>query len=162
MVRRNGHRFRHSAAATALSGFAMALGVLLAQPRALAQPSVTRLDESTRGARVQAAVRSQVTVDQRVDAELPGDVTFENERGETVRLEQYFDGERPVLLNFAYYSCPVVCDLVLRETVKGLSEIGWTAGDEYRFVSISIDPRDNAAAARETKRTLLEQYGRSW
>ena len=125
-----------------------------------AQPGVPRVDETTRPARVQAAVRAHVGVDQRVDQAVPLDATFVDERGNAVQLGDFFDGERPVVLNFAYYSCPVVCDLVLREMVTGLAEIGWTAGEEYEVVSISIDPRDGPAAARETKATLLEQYGR--
>ena len=161
MARGHGHRTRHPASRRRVV-LCVASAVLVAGAPAIgwAQPSVTRLDESTRAARTQAAVRAHVGIEQRVDVELPDDVTFQDEHGETVRLGRYFDGSRPVVLNFAYYSCPVVCDLVLREAIEGLSEIGWSAGEDYRFVSISIDPRDDSAAARATEKTLLELYGR--
>src|SRR5476649_2621925 len=50
-----------------------------------------------------------VTFKQRLNAQLPLDVPFKDENEQTVTLAKYFGGERPVILAFVYYSCPMLC-----------------------------------------------------
>src|SRR5689334_24390531 len=54
----------------------------------------------------------EIGFDQNLDQHVPLDVTFRDERGETVRLGDYF-GKRPVVLVFAYYDCPMLCTQVI-------------------------------------------------
>lgn len=130
-------------------------------PRAVAQRGTVELGEDTRAARTQAAVRAQVRVDERLLAQVPTTEQFVDQTGKTVTLGELFDGTQPVVLNFAYYSCPVVCDLVLRETVRSMSQQSWALGEDFRFVSISIDPRDDAAAAAQTRASLAELFDKT-
>ncbi|MEM6959889.1 MAG: SCO family protein, partial [Myxococcota bacterium] len=102
----------------------------------------------------------RIRVDEHLDDELPLDARFRDHRGREVRLGDYFDGDRPVLLNFAYHSCPTLCSMVLSATVNGIKPTEWTAGDEYQVVTISIDPRDSPAVAARKRRGILEEYGR--
>jgi protein SCO1 len=75
--------------------------------------------------------------------------------GRKVHLGDYFDGQRPVLVVLAYYRCPTLCGLVLRGAVEGLSELGYALGDQYRAVTVSFDPRDDAASARKKRKSTL-------
>lgn len=102
-----------------------------------------------------------IGVDEQLEQQMPLDVTFTDHRGRTVRLEDYVDGERPVLLTFAYFTCPVLCSMVLDATTRGIKPLQWTAGDEYEVVTISIDPRDTPEDAAEKRAEVLEGYGRS-
>src|SRR5690349_104476 len=45
-----------------------------------------------------------VSIEQRLGAQLPLDATFRDETGRTVKLGDYF-GKRPVVLTLVYYDC---------------------------------------------------------
>ena len=67
------------------------------------------------------------------------DLQFTAENGYQVPLRQYFSKGKPVLLNFVYYRCPMLCNLVLNGQTAALRELAWTAGKEFEIVTISID-----------------------
>ncbi len=50
---------------------------------------------------------AEVGVEEHLDARLPLEVEFLAEDGRTVRLSDYFDGARPVILTLNYYRCPM-------------------------------------------------------
>lgn len=102
----------------------------------------------------------RIRVEEKLDRPLPLDLEFTDHRGRTVTLDQYFDGTRPVLLTFAYHSCPTLCSMVLDATVNGVKEVEWTAGDEYRIITISIDPKDTPEIAAAKREEILAKYGR--
>lgn len=96
-----------------------------------------------------------------LDAPLPLDLTFKDETGRFRKLSEFFDGERPVVLNLAYFSCPMLCNLVtegLVEAIQEMEEMDWTLGDEFRVLTVSIDPRDTPSAARERKQILVSGH----
>lgn len=128
--------------------FALALSLVLGSV-ASAQPSVM------------PAELEGVDVRERLDKPLPKDAMFRDHTGKSVRLGDYFDGKRPVVLTLAYHSCKVVCSMVLGAEVEVLKEQSWTLGQEYRAVTISIDPRDTPAIAAKKRRQMLALYGRT-
>ena len=91
---------------------------------------------------------------------MPRSLEFKDSEGRIVTLGEYFDGERPVLLSFNYASCPMLCKLQLNGLIDGLRELDWTAGEEYRVVSISIDPSETTQQAAASKQKHLNAYGR--
>ncbi|MEM9188538.1 MAG: SCO family protein [Myxococcota bacterium] len=140
--------------ATMLTGLAV---LSLAAPSSVVGQRVpTRGDATER----HAPALNYVKVNEALGEALPLDTELVDHRGRNVSLRDFFDGEKPVLLNFAYHTCPVVCDAVLNATVETMGQIDWTAGEDYQFVSISIDPRDSPESATDTRATLLERYGR--
>jgi protein SCO1/2 len=100
-----------------------------------------------------------VGIDQRLDASVPLELRFRDEEGRTVRLGDYF-GERPVILNLVYFGCPMLCTHVANGLVGALTALAFTAGDEFRVLTVSIDPRDTPAQAHAKKAAVLERYGR--
>jgi protein SCO1 len=102
----------------------------------------------------------EIAVDEKLDSKLPLDVAFLDHTGKKVQLRDYFDGERPVLLSFAYHTCPTLCSMVLDATTRGISATKWTAGVEYEVVTISIDPKDTPESAAKKRSEVLAQYKR--
>ena len=100
-------------------------------------------------------------VEEHLGAQLDRSLVFTDSEAHPVSLGEVFTGERPVLLVLAYYRCPMLCGLVLRGTAQGLSELGWTPGREYRVVTVSFDPRDTSAAARDKRQSALAGLGRA-
>lgn len=99
-------------------------------------------------------------VDHRGDR-LPLELDFVDSTGHVVQLGQFFDGERAVILSFNYASCPMLCRLQLNGLVEGLRELDWNAGENYRVVSISIDPSETPQQAAASKQQHLNAYGRA-
>jgi protein SCO1/2 len=102
----------------------------------------------------------EVGVSEHLDAKLPMDLEFRDENGDTVTLGQFFDGERPVILTLNYYRCPMLCGLMLNGMVDGLEQMKWTAGNEFEIVTVSINPLETPALAREKKQNYLKRYDR--
>jgi protein SCO1 len=88
------------------------------------------------------------------------DLQFTAESGYQVPLRQYFERGKPVLLNFVYYRCPMLCNLVLNGQTAALRELAWTAGKEFEIVTISIAPEEQFNLARAKRKFYLETYGR--
>src|SRR5690606_18730609 len=101
-----------------------------------------------------------VGIEPRPDAQLPLDAVFRDEEGAVVRLGDYFDGERPVVLIMAYYRCPMLCGLVMEGAVESLKALEYTPGQEYRVLTVSIDARETPELARQKKGNVLGAFAR--
>ncbi len=101
-----------------------------------------------------------VRVDEHLLRQIPLDLTFRDHTGQPVRLRDLLDGEKPVLLNLVYHTCPSFCSLVLDGTVAVLAQQPWTVGEDFTVLTVSIDPRDTPEVAAERRRRALYRYGR--
>jgi protein SCO1/2 len=106
---------------------------------------------------------NEVAVDEMLNGELDMDLRFVDHDGNEVRLGDYFDGERPVLITLNYYRCPTLCNLQLNSltrTLEGFSETSeWLPGNQYRIVTVSIDPREGPELAAKKRQTHLDALG---
>src|SRR2546423_13849368 len=100
-----------------------------------------------------------VGFDQRLDEQIPLNLTFIDDAGRNVRLGDYFGG-KPVILALVYYQCPRLCTLVLNGLVQGMLEMPFTAGKEFEGVTVSFDPRETWELAASQKEAYLQRYGR--
>lgn len=102
----------------------------------------------------------EVGVEEHLDAKLPLDLEFRDEHGQVVKLGDYFDGDKPVILTLNYYKCPMLCGLQLNGLLDGLKELEWTPGQEFELVTVSINPLETPALAAEKKQNYISRYGR--
>jgi protein SCO1/2 len=103
---------------------------------------------------------NDVGVEEHLDAQLPMDLEFVDENGAAVRLGDFFDGDRPVILTLNYYKCPMLCGLQLNGVVDGLEEMDWTPGVEFEMVTVSINPLETPELAKAKKQNYLKRYER--
>jgi len=96
-------------------------------------------------------------VTEHLGALLPLETVFRDEAGTAVRLGDYFDRGKPVLLTFNYSDCPGLCSLQLNGLTRGLSQLEARAGRDYTVVSITIDPKEPWTRARDTKAKYAAQ-----
>ena len=101
----------------------------------------------------------EIGFDQHLDASLPLDTEFTDEEGRTVRIGDYF-GKRPVVLSFVYYGCPMLCLQSLNSLAATLGVLSEHPGRDFEVVSVSIDPRENAAMAKEKKAHYVARSGK--
>lgn len=100
-----------------------------------------------------------IGIDQRLDAQVPLDLSYRDEAGRTVRLSEFF-GKRPVLLSLVYYDCPMLCTQVLNGLVGALDTMSLDAGRDFDVVAVSFDPRDKPSDAAAKKAAYLTRYKR--
>lgn len=91
-----------------------------------------------------------VGIDEKLGEPVPTDITYLNEEGEEVVLEQYFDGKRPVVLNLVYFSCPRVCNYGTNGLLDVVNELdSLDLGDDYQAVTLSFNPDEKPELAKE-------------
>jgi len=100
-----------------------------------------------------------VGIEQRLDQALPLDLVFRDESDNPVKLGDFF-GQKPVLLSFVYYHCPMLCPMALEGLVRSLRPLSWNVGEEFDIVTVSIDEHETAAQAADKKRKIVASYGR--
>jgi len=125
------------------------LVIALAASTSFAQNAYNQLPEVAEG----------VEVDPQFGAQLPLRLRFRDEQNRYVTLKKYFDGRRPVLLSFNYSNCPKLCSVQLRNLAEAMQDIRLKPGRDFELVIVSLDPNEQAAAARELKQTYLTAYG---
>ncbi len=101
-----------------------------------------------------------ISVDERLGQAVDPELRFRDAEGRSVRLGDYLQGDKPVLLTMNYYGCATLCSVQLNAVVAGLRDLDWTAGREFRMVTVSIDPDDDVALARAKQQAYLDVYGR--
>ncbi len=97
-------------------------------------------------------------IDEKLGEKIDLDMDFVNEEGQTVRLREYFNNGRPLLVSFIYYNCPNLCNFHLNGMVESLSKFSWEAGKTYDYLVISIDPNEKSNLAKAKKANLLEAF----
>ncbi|MEM6459804.1 MAG: SCO family protein [Planctomycetota bacterium] len=111
-----------------------------------------------------------VEMTQKLGSMLPLDTPFIDQLGRPVRLGDYFDGDRPVVLQFAYYECPLSCPLMFEGVLEAARSVGpsseggggglagaWLPGEDYTIVTISINPDDDPPASLEKRQGLVDR-----
>jgi protein SCO1/2 len=101
-----------------------------------------------------------VTIDQKIGESVNLDLEFSNEAGERVSLRSFTQGGRPLLLSLAYYTCPGICNVHLNGVTEALKKLPPSSNDIYRYVVVSIDPRETPAVAQQKKQNYLNHIGR--
>jgi protein SCO1/2 len=101
----------------------------------------------------------RVNFDQNLDAQVPLDLTFRDERGDTVRLGDLL-GKKPAILNLVYYECPMLCNEVLNAQLRSLNVLSLDVGKEFDIITVSIDPKETPKLASRKKAMYISRYGR--
>ncbi|HVO56801.1 MAG TPA: SCO family protein, partial [Dongiaceae bacterium] len=95
-----------------------------------------------------------------LNAQMPLDTAFTDENGQHVQLAQYFHQQKPVLLAFVYYGCPMLCTQLEQGVVGSLRMLSFNPGRDYDVVFISFDDRDSTDLAAGKKKSALEHFRR--
>lgn len=103
---------------------------------------------------------ANVGIDQRLNQQIPLDLTFRDETEKTVRLGDYF-GKKPVVLSFVYYRCPMLCSELLIGLESTLKVLKFDVGKQFDVLTVSFDPKDTPDLAAAKKAEIMKRYGRS-
>lgn len=101
-----------------------------------------------------------VGIDQHLDAQLPLDAVLVDEQGRSIPLREFFGRGKPVIVNFVYFRCPMLCTQVLNGLLRSSQAIKFRMHEDFDVLSISIDPRETPAMAAAKKRKYVASYRR--
>jgi protein SCO1/2 len=136
----------------------LALGMLLAAAaQSFAQAAPDNIGPTSSSL---PAILQNVNFRPELNAQMPLDVPFTDENGKSVRLRDYFHQQRPVLLAFVYYGCPMLCTQLEQGVVGSLRMLSFNPGQDYDVVFVSFDDRDTAAMAIAKKNTAMDHFRR--
>ena len=100
-----------------------------------------------------------VGIDQRLNNQVPLDLKFRDETGQTVTLGSYF-GKKPVILSLVYYTCPMLCTMAENGLLNALRDVNFNIGEQFEVVTVSIDPTETPEMAMGKKAVYVGLYGR--
>jgi protein SCO1 len=100
-----------------------------------------------------------VRIDQKLNAQIPLDAQFTDSFGKPVRLRDIL-GRRPAVLALVYYTCPMLCDQILRGVVRGIRPLSLAPGRDFDVIAISINPNEGPADAAAKRDEIVKLYSR--
>lgn len=100
-----------------------------------------------------------VDIDEQLDQQLPLDAVFKDANGREVRLGDYFNRGKPIILTLNYYRCPQLCGLQLNGMTHVLGDITLAPGEDFEIITISFDPLETPSLAKLKQQNYLEYYG---
>jgi protein SCO1/2 len=104
------------------------------------------------------SILDKVGIEQRLNQQLPLELTFTDDAGKQVQLASYF-GKRPAILALVYYQCPMLCSEELNGLTGALQMVSFVPGKDFDVIVVSIDPSEGTDLAAAKKRIYLKRYG---
>jgi protein SCO1/2 len=105
----------------------------------------------------------KVVIAQKLNTQVPLNLTFRDETGKTVHLGDYFGSGtayRPAILGLVYYQCKMLCPEEIDGLVGALEMVKFNPGKDFNVIFVSIDPTETPAMAAKEKTLYLKRYGR--
>lgn len=122
--------------------------------------SGTAFAEKLEATTIASPALAKVDVVERRGENIDLDLQFVSHTGELVTLREYFKGDKPVLLTLNYYNCASLCSAQLNAMLDTLKKMKWTAGDQFRIVTISFDPTDTPEIAAQKRTNYINELGK--
>jgi protein SCO1/2 len=133
---------------------AFALALLLARPTAAQFP------DPMQNIGVRPELLKDVSIDQKLNDQVPMNLMFKDEHGKPVMLGQFFTPGKPVILSLVYFTCPMLCTEELNGLDRSLKMIPMSIGKDFDVVTVSIDPSDQPIMAEAKRDLYTGMYGR--
>ena len=92
-------------------------------------------------------IPTDVGVQERLGNFINLDTEFLNEENEVVTLRNYIDNKHPLVIIPSYFECTRLCNFIFKGVQKTVDELSLKYFDinkDYKIVSISISPKDDA------------------
>lgn len=101
-----------------------------------------------------------VGVEEHLGGYIPLYLKFTGGDSQTVSLDSYFHKDKPVIIVLAYYTCPMLCTMVLNGLGDGVRDMKLIPGKDYDILTISIDSSETPLLAEAKKTNYVNYVGR--
>lgn len=96
----------------------------------------------------------EVGIIEHLGENVPLDLTFTDETGRTVSLEEVAGG-KPIVLALVYYRCPGICSPLLNGMADVLRKLDLEPVKDYAAIAVSFDPSETYEVASEKRETYV-------
>lgn len=103
---------------------------------------------------------TEVAVDEHLGAPIDPDLQFRAEDGSAVRIGDLVQGDVPTLITLNYFTCETLCSVQLNAVLDGLKALDWVPGENFRVVTVSIDPTEGPELAATKRESYLDALGK--
>jgi protein SCO1/2 len=107
----------------------------------------------------QPLLLKKISIQQKLNTQLPLNLEFRDETGKAVHLGDYF-GKKPVILSLVYYQCKILCPEEIDGLTGALEMLKFNPGKDYNVVLVSIDASETPALAAREKAFYMKRFGR--
>lgn len=101
-----------------------------------------------------------VGITEKLNNQIPLNLTFRNEEGEVVKLADYFGKGRPVVLQMAYFECPMLCGLIAEGMMTSLKGVDLKKSGDFDVLTVSINPDETPGEAKAKRINALRDLGK--
>lgn len=110
------------------------------------------------GAITNEADVKDIGVDEKLGETIPLDLKFFDEDGHQIILGDLLKDGKPLILSLAYFSCPRLCSLTLKGTLKSINALSnFRLGRDFKVATLSFNPVEKPDIA---KKKALEYHGK--
>ena len=107
----------------------------------------------------QPLMLKKISIQQRLNTQIPLNLAFRDETGKAVQLGDYF-GQKPVVLSLVYFQCKILCPEEIDGLVGALEMLKFNPGHDYNVVLVSIDATETPEIAAREKAFYMKRFGR--
>lgn len=118
------------------------------------------LPESKTPAEPAPDILAGLKITEHLGDKMPTDLEFVNHMGTKVRLGDYLAEGKPLVVNFVYYRCPMMCSQLLNGVVDSMRGLSVVPGKDFTLLTFSIDPDDSCKVAFEKRAAYVASLGR--
>ncbi len=144
------NRWRNTAvAAVGVFALCLAAPALMAQVSGYGEKEVGPTNDKP------PALLDGIGIAQRLNQQIPLDLTFTDDKGQQVALGSYL-GKKPAILALVYYRCPMLCSEEMNGLTSALQMVKYVPGKDFDIIVVSIDPAEGTDLAAAKKRESVK------
>jgi protein SCO1 len=140
---------------------AMGAGVCLhAQPGTpAAMRTVGKMGDATIEGKLPGPLQ-KAKIEQRLNAQLPLELTFADEQGVSRPLGQYLSG-RPTIFAMVYFECRMLCDMTMNGMLRAVRPLpNLSIGKDFDVIFVSFDAKETPKSAAKKREEITSAYPR--
>lgn len=104
---------------------------------------------------------SALGINEKLGTMVPLDLTFINEKGESVTLRELMDG-KPTMISLNYFRCAGICTPQLNDMAKMLGRLDLAENRDYKVLTISFAEDEGYELAAAKQKTMLTAIQREY
>ncbi|MEO0284564.1 MAG: SCO family protein [candidate division WOR-3 bacterium] len=104
----------------------------------------------------------EVGVVEKIGSFLPGDIYFVNSEGKEFALKDISLNKKPFVFVPVFYSCKMVCPMMLNEIFNNLEKINSKLGKDFYIIVFSFDLKDDVNKAKELKKDYFASLNKDF
>lgn len=104
------------------------------------------------------SVPQKAGIIERLGEQIDLNTSFENDDGQIIKLSDFFDGKKPVIIAPVYYECPRLCSLTQEGLLKSINQSDLIISKDYRVLSISFNDKETSKQSSKRAKAYRDQF----